>query len=57
MFQQVKDRIWREALSQEKVCPECARDFWCDADYLNHMNEEHGHERLVRNIKGKYLGI
>lgn len=31
-------------VSKEHVCPECAEDFWCDADYLNHMNREHGHD-------------
>ena len=27
---------------KEIICPDCARDFWCESDYLNHRVEEHG---------------
>ena len=29
---------------KEIICPDCARDFWCESDYLNHRIEEHGDE-------------
>jgi len=28
--------------TKEIICPDCARDFWCESDYLNHRVEEHG---------------
>ena len=37
-------------VSKEHVCPECAEDVWCDADYLNHMNIEHGNDGSWGNL-------
>ena len=41
-------------MNKEIICPDCARDFWCESDYLNHRIEEHGYiKEIIKNLRGK----